>query len=210
MKKGIIFDMDGVLIDSERYYFERRMDYFKEKGYQPGSSAIIDYVGKTEENVWHTLVPEDDALRQQLRAEYQDYQAKHAIDFYPALRKEVPAVLAELKNRQIHIGLASSSPRSGIERMLKECDLAAYFSYVISGGELHESKPHPEIYLLSMQHLACDSYVAVEDSPLGIASAKAAGLYTVALTQEFPVDQQQADLRIDSLTKLLTLPELQA
>lgn len=60
-----------------------------------------------------------------------------------------------------------------------------YFSYTISGEEVKESKPNPEIYLVSQEVLKCDDYLAIEDSPLGIAAAKAAGIYTVALQQDF-------------------------
>jgi len=210
MKKAVVFDMDGVLIDSEKYYFQRRMNFFKAIGVIPGSTDLLDYVGKTEANTWRVLVPDDEQRRKQLQKEYYSYRAAHPLDFQKALRKEVPTVLQTLQERAIKIGLASSSPRQEIERMLKECQLTHYFSYVISGEELSESKPHPEIYLLSMKHMACDSYVAVEDSPLGIASAKAAGMYTVALAQEFPIDQNQADLQIEQLQQLLTLPNLQA
>ena len=83
-----------------------------------------------------------------------------------------------------------------------------YFSYTISGEELKESKPNPEIYLISRDALACDDCLAVEDSTLGIAAAKAAGIYTVALKQGFFMDQSKADIIINELTELVTLPQV--
>lgn len=205
MTKAVIFDMDGVLIDSETFYFERRMDFFKAKGIRPGSFQLKDYVGKSEEQTWRMLVPDNAAERKILQHEYAEFRDKNRIDFTKALRDSVPMVLNSLQNQGVSMALASSSPRSEIELMLADCQLKNYFSFVISGEELQESKPHPEIYLLSQEALGCDTNLAVEDSTLGIASAKAAGLYTAALKQSFPMNQEAADVVIDQLEELLRL-----
>lgn len=205
MQKGIIFDMDGVLIDSEVYYFNRRMNFFAEVQLSPGSRSINDYVGKTEAEIWQTLVPENPSLRVELKTTYRTYQKQHPIDFKQALRKEVKPVLKKLSAAGIRMALASSSPWQMIDEMLTACQLQSYFCYVISGEELTQSKPHPEIYQLAQSHLGCEKTVAVEDSPIGIQSAKAAGIYTIALKQPFDVDQSQADQCIEDLSQLLSL-----
>jgi len=118
MQKGIIFDMDGVLIDSEVYYFKRRMNFFAEVQLSPGSRAINDYVGKTEAEIWQMLVPENPSLRAELKTTYRAYQKQHPIDFEQALRKEVKPVLKKLSAAGIPMALASSSPRRMIDEML--------------------------------------------------------------------------------------------
>lgn len=208
MGKAVIFDMDGVLIDSEPFYFQRRMNFFKEKGIQPGSDKFEDYVGNSEKQTWDLLVSESEARREMLHQEYLEYKKHKGIDFKKALRNSVPDVLAKLTERGISIGLASSSPRKEINQMLSDCQLESYFSFTISGEEVKESKPNPEIYLISRKMLNCHDYLAVEDSTLGIASAKAAGIYTVALKQAFPMDQREANVVIDELEELLILPQL--
>lgn len=207
MKKAVIFDMDGVLIDSETFYFKRRMDFFRQNGIKPGSDQLADYVGNSEEQTWQLLVP-DQSKREHIYQEYLTYRDHHSIDFTKAMRRSVPLLLSSLKDEGILLGLASSSPRKEIDRMLSDCQLADYFSYVISGEELKESKPNPEIYLISREALGCEDCLAVEDSTLGIASAKAAGIYTVALQQDFPMEQREADIVITELTELLDLPRI--
>ncbi|MGG5369165.1 HAD family hydrolase [Enterococcus sp. AZ196] len=208
MKKAVIFDMDGVLIDSEPFYFERRMDYFKEKGIRPGSNKFEDYVGNSEKQTWEILVPKDETKRKQLQRDYLHYKKQNQIDFSKALRSSVSKVLDELLEAGFSLSLASSSPRSEIDQMLSDCKLMDYFSYTISGEEVKESKPNPEIYLVSQEVLKCDDYLAIEDSPLGIAAAKAAGIYTVALQQDFLLDQKAADSIISDLKEILALPQL--
>ncbi|GMA52691.1 hypothetical protein GCM10025857_66490 [Alicyclobacillus contaminans] len=88
--------------------------------------------------------------------------------------------------------------------MVEQCGLGFFIDFLISGEELQESKPHPEIYQISAKKLGGIA-MAVEDSFVGIASAKAAGLYTVALKQDYDIDQSKADCQIPSLSELLTI-----
>lgn len=206
MTLGVVFDMDGVLIDSESFYFERRMNFFKEKNLSPGSKNKLDFVGLTEEDIWQVLVPSNEN-RIVLKKEYQEYRRTHPIDFTKVLKNDAKIVLAYLKRKNIKIALASSSPKSEIEEMLAQNKLHSFFDFVISGEALSASKPHPEIYQLSQKALNCDCCIVVEDSPVGIASAKAARLYTLALKQDFPINQSQADIIIDKLNDIMKIVE---
>lgn len=175
--------MDGVLIDSETFYFERRMNFFQELEIDPGPNQIDDYVGKTEAVIWETLVPENKSLREELYPKYVNYRKTHPIDFVKDLRKEVKPLLDFLKRRDIPLALASSSPVVEIESMLIQCEPTEYSSFVISGESLKQSRPHPEIYLKTKRQLDCDFFIAAEDSTIGIKSTKATNIYTVALKQ---------------------------
>lgn len=203
MYTSIIFDMDGVLIDSEKFYFERRMQYFDSINLEPGSKDLSDFVGQTEEATWEKLVT-NKQLRHSLKKDYAQFQQKNRINFQQFLKVEVPQVMQELKDKEKKIAIASSSKKENIEEMVKQCGLSSFIDYLISGEELRESKPHPEIYQISAKKLGGKA-IAVEDSFIGIASAKAAGLYTVALKQDYEVDQSSADCQIDSLVELLSI-----
>ncbi|MTD41862.1 HAD-IA family hydrolase [Erwinia sp. CPCC 100877] len=205
MGKAVIFDMDGVLIDSETYYFKRRMQFLKEKGIKSGSTQLADFVGKTEAGIWETMIPANETLRQTLRKEYHVFREQHPIQFEKALRTSTIPTLKTLKRQHYKLGLASSSPRSEIDQFLQVCHLKSFFDYVISGEELEKSKPDPAIYLLAQKQLNCEKCFAVEDSTIGIAAAKAAELYTLALKQDFPVDQKQADIVITDLLEIAAI-----
>ncbi|HGF7712518.1 TPA: HAD family hydrolase [Enterococcus faecium] len=206
MSLGVIFDMDGVLVDSESFYFERRMNFFKEKNLTPGSANRLDYVGLTENDIWEVLASSRED-RNKLRKEYHEYRDKHPIDFSKALRNKAKEVLLFLKKEKIKVALASSSPKKEINEMLMQNTLMSYFDFIISGEDLSKSKPHPEIYQIAIAALDCDHYIAVEDSPVGIQAAKSAGLYTLALKQDFPLNQTQADIVIENITDVIKIIE---
>ena len=94
MTTGIIFDMDGVLIDSEEFYFKRRMDFFQKIKIAPGSINMEEYVGKTEKGIWETLVPNDQALRSKLYLLYKKYQKDYPIKPHPEIYLKQKQALA--------------------------------------------------------------------------------------------------------------------
>nr|WP_274601820.1 HAD family phosphatase [Enterococcus lactis] len=122
--------MDGVLIDSENFYFDRRMQFFKEKNILPGSTNKLDFVGLTENGIWEVLVSEKDQ-RADLKKEYLAYWEKHPIDFKTALRKGAEDILDYLKKKSIKIALASSSPQREIDKMLTQNADTECFSTIL-------------------------------------------------------------------------------
>lgn len=192
MLKAVIFDMDGVLVDTERFYFQRRMKYFNEHQIEPGSRDEAAYFGLSNENVWRLLVP-DEQQRTKIKTDYEAHLKQLPINYVDHLNEGVIETLDTLERGNIKIALASAGQKNEIERMLYECYLDHYFSQVLSGEELAHNKPHPEIYQVSVEKLGFQKSecLAIEDSPTGILSAKQAGLTVWAKQAE--VNQTQAD-----------------
>lgn len=99
MKKAFIFDMDGVLIRSEEFYFERRMRFFKENNLTPGSSDIDDYIGVSNEKVWENLVPEP-SERERIRTKYQPFLEKIKLIIKNTWTNKSPKFLQRCKNKE--------------------------------------------------------------------------------------------------------------
>lgn len=206
--RAVIFDMDGVLIDSELYYLQQTHREIVKKYPWISEEDLYPTVGMDSERtrIWmHRLArrdPEDADFDRELE---EIYKLGEALYFPDVLYPEVPEVLRELEARGLKIALASSSHRKAIDRMLEECGLTAHFSFVISGEAFRESKPNPQIYLTAMKALDCRprECLIVEDSSYGVEAGAAAGADVAArLDARFPFDQSKATYFVRSLAEL--------
>lgn len=204
--KAVIFDMDGVLIDSEPVYLNHQYEQLKEKYPWLKRESLYPVVGMSSQDYMPFMAKlcrrENDS---QFRQELESLNAKCRI-FYPdILRKEVPMVLETLKQMGMKLALASSSSEKNIHQVLNECGIMSYFSVIVSGGQFTQSKPDPEIYLHTMEKLGCEpeECLIVEDSTYGICAGTAAGGVVAALRDErFPFDQSKANIHLHSLAEV--------
>lgn len=206
MYKGVIFDMDGVLADTEGFYSRRREEYLRAMGYSDREQKY-DFTGSNEKDLWEAIVPDDHELRQELMVGYRAYRKIHPVPFRELANPEVSPLFQELKNRGIKIGIASSSDQKSIRAMTDAVGVTELVDYILSGEECVSHKPAPEIYLrvLETLRLNADQALVVEDSPIGIRSGKRANLKVLALKpkQETNLDQSEADAILDNLTEVL-------
>ncbi|KRM22301.1 HAD family hydrolase [Latilactobacillus graminis] len=205
--KGVIFDVDGVLVDSEPYYFEQRLAFLNSIGARLTAEKSRQQIGSNMNAVLKQLFPQHtDAERNVIKNGYTAYKAAHPLSFKRILNPDAQPLLAKL-TPQYQIGLASAGERSIIQQMLLETDLQAYFTTIISGAEIAHNKPAPDVYIEALQKMRLTSAeaVAIEDSALGIQAAKAAGLTVIALKpldKQFTIDQSAADYQIESLKEV--------
>lgn len=205
MIKAVLFDKDGVLMDSEAEYERRRQIFFSERGID--ASGFPDFYGSNNDVIWRTVEPNDAERRARLAVEFverfKDEPMICADYVYPAVRSTLEA----LRARGILTALASSSPRKFIDRFLDETGLTELFDYTVSGEECENHKPAPDVYLRAMEALGVhpDEVLVVEDSPLGIAAGRAAGAFVLApsVPSAPGVDQSEADARIVDISGVL-------
>lgn len=214
MIKGVIFDMDGVIIDSEPVYNKMVQEFLDREGMKVDRKEIHSLVGMSSRHYaqklkewwqrsYHSTEDPGD-LYKKFCTETEDEQLSYKEIIIPFV-EEVMAVLAE---HNIKMAIASSSSMKDIDKMLTGTGLGRFISVKLSGESLKESKPNPEIYLQAVERLGLrrQECIAVEDSTYGIQAAVNAGIRVIARREErFGFDQKKADYIVDDLTEVLKI-----
>lgn len=212
--RAVIFDLDGVLIDSERANVESASRAFAETGRPLDPEEFRRVVGR------HPLdyVPElartrgltPDGQSRLLERQYAAYEACSA-RLPPVEGAEF--VIPRLARRGFRLAVATSSGRASARESLERIGLLGHFELLLTLEDVRERKPAPEIYRLALGRLelAPEQAVAVEDSPHGVRAARAAGLRCIGLRTPWVQDGDiaEADRVIDELAVLDRLLVLQ-
>jgi HAD superfamily hydrolase (TIGR01509 family) len=181
MIQTVIFDLDGVIIDSEPVHFKLEKQMFEELGIAVTFEEHCSYVGMSSENMWESIVNKHDLSH----CPGDLVQKKHSLYLDHLLKEEklhpiagVAELIEDLYRNNFKLVIASSSPMEVIDAVLEKFYLSNYFIGRVSGTELQHSKPHPEIFLRAAMHANCppEDCVVIEDSQNGTLAAKAAGM----------------------------------
>ena len=207
MKKAILFDMDGVLLDTEPVYAEGLQAALNENGISIPLRELYALagleVGKKIEAVAHARGILPDTAK--IVREYRAAQQIRLRDFSQLLKPGAKELLQTLRSRGCRLTLCSNSTASRIAAVFRDTGLGDFFDIVIQGDQVRHRKPDPEIYRLAMRELClpAEACAAVEDSVFGIRAAKAAGLQTIAvLDPRFPYINGSADRTVRSLRQV--------
>ena len=199
---GVIFDMDGVIFDSERVYIEGYVKYAADyPDIRAVSLSCVGTTGKRTREIFLERYGEDfpfDAYYQKVR----EYVMQHQIPLKPCVRE----IFAYLKENRIPTALASSTRQERVNKLLTDEGLTDCFDAIICGDMVFNSKPHPEIFLTAAERIGiapADCYV-LEDSYNGIRAAHNAGMHPIMVP-----DILQPDDEIRALTEAV-LPDLGA
>jgi len=180
----LIFDMDGVLADSEPLWTDIDAAFLRNFG--------VDYRGEHKLQVMGKSFPlssqfykEQYQLSQPL-VELVQMRVEAAREFYAnriELFPQVPQILTQLREMHVQIGLATSSVRECTLPLLERHDIKKYFSAITTGDEVERGKPYPDIYLRAAGKLHAEpsEVLVVEDSPTGIKAGLCAGMTVAAV-----------------------------
>jgi HAD superfamily hydrolase (TIGR01509 family) len=208
LKKIIfVFDFDGVICDSLKALYCAYIDFLNDFGLKgsseefellngPKLSEIVAFLKKR-----YSLKPEPDILERL-------YKNKISLAYENACPvKGVVQILEFLRLKKIQIALASSSDRVSINRFLKKFGLEYFFECIVTGEDVLEAKPSPQIYELIKKKFPDQIYYVVEDSLKGIKAAKTAGMNTVLFDCESSKNLDDADFYISSTEGIRQLVE---
>jgi len=204
MIKAVIFDMDGVMIDSEPLWEKTEKIMMARKGlvYNPVYREKIVGLGQKESAI---LLKKTFSLNEDIE-DIIDQRISVLLDIYDrelSLVTGLTELLDSVSKSALKVALASSSPLKVIEFVLGKFDLNKYFDLVISGDMVEHGKPSPDIYNYTAESLGleCDECVVIEDSINGVISAKRAGMYCIAVPDKRldPSGFEKADIIMSNL-----------
>lgn len=184
MKAGAIFDMDGLLLDTERVYQENWMETARRFGQPPipeFSTAVSGTTGEEQRRLIHRYFPDVDpqAFQRDCIARVDGILDRQCAPEKPGARE----ILEFFRAQGVKTAVASSSGRERILSNLRQRGLASLFDAVVSGQEVARGKPEPDIFLLAAERIGCaprECYV-FEDSVNGVRAGMAAGCVTVMI-----------------------------
>jgi HAD superfamily hydrolase (TIGR01509 family) len=187
--RAVIFDMDGVIVDSEPRHERAFLDVVTQLGYGANHGVEFSkYIGKTDREVWLDFV--------------ERHQPAHSLDSLLAMKRErvleilrrdqplfagLPELIEKLTGRY-RLALASGSEPLVVQEVLKFRGLRQFFSAVTTSSEVKHGKPAPDIFLRSAQLLEVEprNCWVIEDSKPGVAAGLAAGMSVIAITNTHP------------------------
>ena len=208
MIDAVVFDLDGVIVDSEQVWDDVREIYTRETGGTYTETATRDMMGMSSVE-WSRYM--SDALGVPgTPAEINDAIVTRMLERYGEAPPLLPGAVAAVRRvaDRWPLAIASSSNPELIEVVLRSSGLASLFPVAVSSQEVPRGKPSPDVYLEAARRLGVDptACAAVEDSHNGIRSAKAAGMFVVAVPNpHFPPDDEalaQADVVVASIGEL--------
>ncbi|MCM1057058.1 MAG: HAD family phosphatase [Firmicutes bacterium] len=196
--KAVVFDMDGVLFDTERLCQDSWLAVAREDGL-PGMDEIFPQcIGRNANDSRRIVMRaygEDfdyEGFRQRASDWFWDHIEKNGLPMKPGVRE----ILTWLRKEGWLIGLASSTRRSTVSNHLEQAGIGGYFSAVVTGDMVEYSKPRPDIYLMACRELGVEpaQAYAIEDSPNGIRSAYAAGMAPLMVPDMIAPDEEMVRL----------------
>jgi len=202
---AVIWDMDGVLVDTAEIHYETWIETLGEEGIPFDRETFRRTFGMNNRKVLTLLLG-----REPDEGEFRRIAGRKEARFREAVRGQVQplpgvrALLEQNRARGFCQAVASSAPMENIEVLLEEMDILKYFDVIVSGANL-PGKPDPAVFLEAARRLDAspEHCVVIEDSIAGVAGAKAAGMQCAAVLTTNPAEAlKQADLIVESLDKL--------
>jgi HAD superfamily hydrolase (TIGR01509 family) len=184
MIKTVIFDMDGVIVNTEPIHNQAYKEQFKQLGIEVSPEMYATFMGKSTQNVFQKL-KEDFQLNQTITELIDVKRALFTKAFYLdnelTLLDGVEDLIKNLVTNGMQLILASSSSKETINSVFTRFNLHSYFDFIVSGEDFVKSKPDPSIFIhaAKLSGGSKDECIVIEDSTNGILASKLAGIYCI-------------------------------
>ena len=193
MKLGAIFDMDGLLFDTERVYNEALYFIANQYGLHVEQEMLNKLRGTSGETMYNIVNTYWDSVDSKQLCDELFAHAKKILQHHVPVKEGVYEILSFFKEHHVKMAIASSAPRKLILHNIKEANIQDYFDVIVSGDQVQHSKPSPDIFLLAADKLKLsprDCYV-FEDGIHGVKAAVLAGCATIMIPDLLPPTPQE-------------------
>ena len=204
--KGVIFDLDGVLVDTSAYHKQSWYDLARREGLEMSEAFFYDTFGMQNAQILPSMTDrklDDEEIRR--LSDWKEQRYRELISGELTLLEGVVALLEDLQSSGFKLAVGSSTPRVNLDFMLAHTQVQGYFAAYVTSEDVSRSKPAPDTFLKAAEKLDLPPgrCVVIEDAVPGVAAGKAAQMAVVAVTNTRPApDLSQADLIVDSLVEV--------
>jgi beta-phosphoglucomutase family hydrolase len=205
-KMGVIFDLDGVLVDTGWAHKQAWQDLAEKEGFDMSDEFFYSTFGMQNYQIIPTLAGQNVARKKIDRlSEWKESRYREIISDKLALLPGVSKLLNDLKDSGFLLAIGSSAPRANLELVLERLSLQNQFNACVTDKDVKKGKPAPDTFLKAAKKLALSpgQCVVVEDAVQGVEAGKAAMMKVVAVTTtREKADLERADIVVDSLDEL--------
>ena len=207
MYKTILWDNDGILVNTEKWYYQATKQVMMEHGFNLTLDIYHETFLKNNQGAWHLINNIDKDTIPDLRAKRNEIYSKF-LKTENIFIKDVSKILKLLFNKY-KMGIVTSSRRDHFNIIHKRSKLLKYFQFIVANDEFLNSKPHPDPYLIGLNKsgFTAKECLAIEDSERGMRSAKNANLDCWVIPNKLTEksDFKDADKILNSINDLITL-----
>ena len=205
--KAVLFDMDGLMVDTESLSTEAFINSAKAQGYNMTKEETLKVLGFTKANIyqfWIDYLQGTNVDGKKLVDDHYEYIENVLYTVGPEKMPYVEELLKYLRENNYKIAVASSSDTADIKNNLEKTKLEKYIDEIASGAEVENGKPAPDVFLLAAKRLGVDAKdcLILEDSKAGIKAGKASGAMVFMVPDMFTVDKECEDTADRILTNL--------